>query len=342
MKIVRCVGLIFAILSITLCTSLFAQTPEFEVASIKPAPPLQEIVRDLQSGKRGIGSLQASITEGRVDFNYLPLRSMLMYAYTMKQHQINGPDWMATQAFEIHAKIPDGASKEQVPEMMQTLLAERFKLVAHRENKELPVYALMVSKDGPKLKESAEEVQPAEDSENSPPAENDTAKNKALSLKTPEGDVSIKQEGGGVVMNSPGIGQMRIKMNPGNEMSIEISKTTMAVFAELLTQFVDRPVVDKTGLTGSYQVELVVPLQDLLRMAQKTLPDLGISLPPGLGGGGSIVGAAPPGVAGLAASDPAGEGIFQAVKKLGLKLDSQKSPVETLVVDSIEKTPTAN
>jgi uncharacterized protein (TIGR03435 family) len=75
-------------------------------------------------------------------------------------------------------------------------------------------------------------------------------------------------------------------------------------------------------------------------MLQKQAPKLGIPLPPSLGSsGGDLVGAAP-GAGGLAASDPAGGGIFQAVQKLGLKLDPRKAPFETLIIDRLEKTPT--
>src|SRR5205814_5568237 len=66
-----------------------------------------------------------------------------------------GPDSMKSQRFDILAKMPEGATKEQVPEMLQALLAERFQLKVHRENREQSIYALVVGKGGPKLKEAA-------------------------------------------------------------------------------------------------------------------------------------------------------------------------------------------
>jgi uncharacterized protein (TIGR03435 family) len=335
---------ILAVIGSTLCCALFAQIPAFEVASIKPAPPLQTLITEIQSGKRGIGSIQTTIDDARVDFGYMPLDNMLMYAYKMKAHQIVGPDWLASQAFEIHARIPKGVSKDQVPEMMQSLLAERFGLTVHRENREQPVYALVVSKDGHKLKEAvadAEVPASAGDSTGAPPADKNDGKGNLLSMKTPEGQVDIRQEGSGMVMNGGSTGQIRMSMDGTGAIFYEIARLTMANFADLLTQFVDLPVMDMTGLEGFYQVSLEIPKEELLTIAQRMLPKMGMPLPAGISGAGALIGAAP-GAGGLAASDPSGGGIMQAVQKLGLKLDSRKVPMETLIVDHIEKTPTEN
>src|SRR4029077_19782644 len=78
-------------------------------------------------------------------------------AYDVKTYQITGPDWLTALSaprFDIVAKMPEGTNKDQVPEMLRTLLAERFKLTIHRENKEQSVYALVVAKGGHKMKEA--------------------------------------------------------------------------------------------------------------------------------------------------------------------------------------------
>src|ERR1039458_3016198 len=80
-----------------------------------------------------------------------------MSAYAVKGYQINGPKWLDSERFDIVAKIPKGATKEQFQLMLQNLLAERFKLTLHHETKELPMYALVVGKGGHKLKESVED-----------------------------------------------------------------------------------------------------------------------------------------------------------------------------------------
>jgi uncharacterized protein (TIGR03435 family) len=303
-----------------------------------------EMIAEIQSGKRNVGALVQALVPNidgvRADFGYLPLNSMILYAYKLKQYQISGPDWMTSQAFEIHAKIPEGGTKEQVPEMMQSLLAERFKLVSHRENKDLPVYALIVSKDGHKLKEAIEEpapTSPADEAAKTPAAKDGAGKGEVASIKTAEGEVKFKQEGTGMVVSGGPKGQqVRMNMGANGSMTMEVSKMTMPEFAELLNQFLDRPVMDMTELKGSYQIALEIPLQELLSLAKKTIP--GLPLPVGIGNSG-IAGAAPGG-GGLSASEPSGSSIFQAVQKLGLKLDSRKMPTETLVVDQVEKTPT--
>jgi uncharacterized protein (TIGR03435 family) len=114
-------------------------------------------------------------------------------------------------------------------------------------------------------------------------------------------------------------------------MQLEMTKITMAALADRLTQFMDRPVVDATQLRGNYQVTLELPLGAMngIAFAQK----LAI-----LAGSGSVgVGFADPN-----ALDTSGAAVIQAVKRLGLELQSRKAPVETIIVDRAEKTPTAN
>jgi uncharacterized protein (TIGR03435 family) len=120
---------------------------------------------------------------------------------------------------------------------------------------------------------------------------------------------------------------------------MEIDKAKMSEFADMLTQFVDRPVVDMTELTGKYQIPLEISQDEILNIARRVMPDLPIPSSAAAG----LSGAAPAsGLSGMATSDPSGGAIFRAVQQLGLKLDSRKAPVDTLIIDSIEKTPTEN
>ncbi len=116
--------------------SLFAQPAAFEVASVKPAGERE----------RGSGPFvcvvpcrgdRITITGSRVDIRFMALDQLIVKAYGIKPHQLSGPGWMSSQRFDIAAKIPDGVSKERLPEMLQALLAERFKLTIHRDSKEL-------------------------------------------------------------------------------------------------------------------------------------------------------------------------------------------------------------
>src|SRR5579863_5111080 len=147
---------------LTICLALtamgaLAQTkPSFEVATIKPAQPMDQakLLAALQSGGRM--PIGATIESGRAEYLYLDLKTLLTYAYGVKPFQITGPDWMSTTRFDIMAKMPEGSTKEDAPKMLQSLLEERFKLVTHRTSAEHPVLALVVSKGGPKLKASTE------------------------------------------------------------------------------------------------------------------------------------------------------------------------------------------
>jgi len=105
------------------------------------------------------GKVYVKIDDARVSLGSIPLASVIQMAFRLPDDQIHEPDWTDELRFDIEAKLPQGSTKEQVPEMLQTLLAERFKLVVHREEKELPVYALTVVKEGPKFHESTEEDQ---------------------------------------------------------------------------------------------------------------------------------------------------------------------------------------
>jgi uncharacterized protein (TIGR03435 family) len=346
MKILRFLCTVITLSAVMLSGALFSQTvtkPAFEVASIKPAPPMAEVIQEIVSGKRSVNTLQPNIDNVRADFGYLPLNNMIMYAYKLKQYQLSAPDWLMASAFEIHAKLPEGGTKEQVPEMMQSLLAERFKLVSHQESKEQPIYALLISKDGLKLKEAVADpapVVPAADAANAPAEKDNPDKNTIVSLKGSDGQqVKIKQQGNGMEISGGSTGKMTMNMTPNGTMSLDIAKMTMTEFCELLNQLVDRPVMDMTDLKGSYQISLEIPLAELLTIAKRIAPKMGLPLPPDLGNSG-IAGAAPGGGGGLNASEPSGGSIFQALQKLGLKLDARKMPIETLIVDKIEKTPT--
>jgi uncharacterized protein (TIGR03435 family) len=99
----------------------------FEVASVRPsAPPdMAKTMADLQAGK---SSTSVRIDGTRATFVYMSLKQLVAYAYKMRSYEISGPEWMTTDRFDIQALLPDGATKDDVPAMLQSLLAERFKL----------------------------------------------------------------------------------------------------------------------------------------------------------------------------------------------------------------------
>ena len=294
-----------------------AAGPAFEVASVKAAAPLDR--GQLLSGQMHVGM---KIDAARVDIGSLSLADLIRVAYRVKSYQVSGPDWMASERFDVLAKLPEGASREQVPEMLQALLAERFKLTVHRESKEHAVYALVVGKNGPKLKESPPDADaPAG---GGAPATADDA--------NPQVRVSGRGENTQVSISGGQIGTAHMSMGPGGTMHLEAPTMNMAAFADTLSRFFDRPVVDLTELKGTYQVALDLSMEDLRNAARSA----GLM---GLGMGGGRDGARPPSDA---ASDPGGLSIFAAVQQLGLKLEPRKAPLDLIVIDHLEKTPTEN
>lgn len=298
-----------------------AAGPTFDVATIKPAGSLQAQVA---AGKLHIGM---NIDAARVDIGMMSLADLLPLAFGVKPYQVSGPEWMRENRFDILATLPEGTTKDQVPQMMRALLEDRFKLTVHRESKDLPIYALVVGKNGPKLKEAAPPAEPA-------PGE-PQAKGGIATLSTPEGQVRVSADNKGAVLSGGRLGTTRISPGPNGTMRMESSGITIQAFAEFLGRFVDRPVIDMTDLKGTYEFALDLSLDDLRNAARAA----GVGIP------GPPPGAAGPGgaPAGGAASDPSGgASIFDNVQKLGLRLDPRKSAVETIVVDHVEKMPTEN
>ena len=302
-----------------------AAGPAFEVATVRPAPPITELMQQLQSGKAKVGM---TVDANRVDMGFSSLADLIRIAYRVKPYQVQGPEWMAQQRFEIQAKIPEGVSQEQVPEMLQALLRDRFKLAARHEQKDLPVYALIVGKNGPKLTAASDAPEaPLPDSPN------------AISLGTEKGQLKMVQQGNGVVMQGGGVGTMRVSMGPSG-VHMEMSRVTMESLVDTLAPMVDKPIVDMTGLKGTYQFAMDLPVEDLLAVAQRSAAQAGIQLP--IGASVPVAAGTPGTNPGDAATPGAGSGVFSALEKLGLKLDARKAPVDTIVVDHLEKTPTEN
>lgn len=235
-----------------------APAETFDVASVKPNT----------TGAGGFG--YPGLGPGRQRFTAanLPLTALILLAYDVTPGQISGvPGSLDATGWDIEAKCDHPMTKEQALRMLQALLADRFKLAFHRETREQPVYALVVAKGGPKLRESSEE---------SPVP---------VMRKTPNG--------GFVYKGAP------------------ISTLTL-----VLSQQGGRFVIDKTQLKGRYDFTLEYERERPVR----------------------------PGADGTEPVPTPGRlpSVFNALQEqLGLKLESQKGPVEFLVVDHAEK-PSAN
>jgi len=128
----------------------------FEVASIKTAPPYN--MENVHSGKMKLGM---KVDGARVEFGATALTELIARAYRVRTFQVSGPGWMSDERYDILAKLPEGSTPDEIPEMLQSLLAERFRLRVHRDTKEYGVYALVVAKDGVRLTSRPKDYDPA-------------------------------------------------------------------------------------------------------------------------------------------------------------------------------------
>ena|SRR5215472_14460508 len=118
-----------------------AERPEFEVVSVKSAPPPMN----------GVSSRE-SLDNGLLTYTNFTLRRLISNAYGVTEGQIVGPAWISDNLYHVHARLPAGVSRSDVPAMLRAMLAERFKLVVERVKKKTPVYALVVAKGGHRMK----------------------------------------------------------------------------------------------------------------------------------------------------------------------------------------------
>ena len=264
------------VIAVLLCASIaHAQSsrPQFEVASVKP---------------NNSGSFSSrSSTDG--DSGYfravnVTLKSLTLSAYRLFDFQlVGGPDWITTARFDIEAKVDRAAlplpkttppgQPDVMSLMVQSLLQERFQLKTHLETRELPVFTLTVAKNGTKLT-STVEGRPGPGGLNA-------------------GSSRSSSTAAGTEMSGSGI--------------------TISRLINMLAGQAGRPIIDKTNLTGQYDVILkFAPVQNVIATSGE----------PG--------------------AEPSGSSLFTALQEqLGLKLESSKGPVEVLVIESVSK-PTEN
>jgi uncharacterized protein (TIGR03435 family) len=218
-----------------------AAAPQFEVASIKPSPP----------GSRGPTIYNPTLVRFAIDS--ITPKGLIAYAYDVRDFQIlGGPRWLASDQYDIVAKPECDARGERILAMVRSLLAERFRLVLHRESKEMPVFGLVIAKGGPNLRPS--------------------------------------------VGRGPEVRGGRGRLVARN--------VTMGILAaQLADRVLGRPVLDRTGIAGEFDVDL------------EWTPD---------------------------ESTDIGPSIFTALQEqLGVKLEAQKGVVDVLVIDHVER-PSAN
>jgi uncharacterized protein (TIGR03435 family) len=217
------------------------------------------------------GGLKRSITATSVSFHVATLGNLFEWAFGMTIYQVIGPNWLnwpTDAAYDIDAKTGSPATEEQLKQMMQTLMVERFQLKFHRETRDTVVYALVVAKSGPKLQ------------------------------------------------RSESVGEARVR--PTGMYKDAFDKMSMAEFALFLeTPFQPRHVVDETGLTGKFDFTL--------NEAEYILDENGKAITDTIG-----------------RVDETSALVRALPLQLGLALQKKTVPMEVLVIDHVEKNPTAN
>lgn len=208
--------------------------PRFEVASVKPSlEPALEATMPVPLETTPVRAAWAAYRPipmpdpGRVSIRRISLLALVAMAYRVPMTQVRGPKWMADEVFEVEAKVPVGAGRDQVRQMLQSLVEERFNLVMHHEMSEVPGYALLVSKSGVKLTPG---VPPA-----AAPAGQDRRANLLSALNR---------------MTSAG------EPRPADRSHYGFKGITTSQLAGILSPLAHAPVVDMTGLAGTYDVTL--------------------------------------------------------------------------------------
>jgi uncharacterized protein (TIGR03435 family) len=263
--------------AVLLSCAILAQTPDtklvFEAATVRPAGPDAPFARR----QGGPGTADPS----QINYSNVPLSDLVRAAYRLNLYELAAPAWMQNSGFDIVAKLPAGATFTQFRVMLQNLLVERFDLAVHREMRELPGYEIVVAKGGLKIKESAN-------------TSASTANNRT------------ENDRDGLPQLAPGSsGAYTFPIPNGTRYSFR--QQPLLRLAELLPGWLVAPVVDKTGLTGTYDFNLTFTTRG---------PDAPADSPPDL---------------------------FTAVQQqLGLRLEQKKIPVDVLVVDRAGKTPKEN
>ena len=286
-------------------SNVVAQTPAgpaFEVASVKPSNPNPDPSNPLSTM-----ALMLPQPGGRLKATNIPLRMLLMAAYELKQDAqlAGGPPALLAAKYDITAQVAGAPTlvMKNLPQMLRSLLAERFKLKAHTESRELPVYDLVVARSdgrlGPDLKPSQSDCSKADE----------IGAEQAAALA--KGDVAsfVGKPRPCSVSTDPSGGPLNLLMRGDGQ--------EMKALVEVLSQFTGRTVRDKTGLIGRYDFAFKLDLQMVLALAQKA--------------GANVPAAA----ANLPQSD--GSSLMTTLnEQLGLKLESTRGSLDVLIVDSVE------
>ncbi len=214
------------------CCAISAQTDtklEFEVVSIKLSQPDP---RGYTVGCKGGPGSEDPTTFRCTNMSFT---NLLARAFEVRYDQVQGPDWLKTQMFEISARVPPNTTAVEFRTMLQNMLTDRFKMATHRESKEMTVFALVVAKGGPKFKEHVEDKDAT-----GPGSYGDTTVAHRL----------IADKDGYPDIGNAGMAFM------GGKGAWAAQSAEVGALAGMVTGQMGRMVNDATGLTGKYDFKL--------------------------------------------------------------------------------------
>lgn len=281
-----------------------ADAPSF-VASVKP--------------NRSASGMEIRIDPGHINMVGVPVRQLVRQGYQLQDFQIvGGPPWASTERFDIQVNVDGPFQPGQLSSLLRALLADRFQLAARRETREMPIYSLVVARPdrglGPGLKPSTPEcatsiearVRRGPDPGGPPPGAFGPGSG-PLGAGPAVGPGNAPTD----FNQAPPCGGMR--GFPGGQIA---SGMRVAQLVPMLSQQTGRVVVDRTGLTGVYDVDLHWTPDSTQRLE----------------------GAPPPGAPPIPPIDPNGPSLFAAIEEqLGLKLENQRAAVDVLVIERVER-----
>jgi len=334
---IRCVATVFSFLLLEsgLAAAQEPAAPEFEAASVKPSEHTGRIL-----GPKGTGTYTYWGCSGgpgwtdpiRYTCTNVGLRHLIETAWDLKSYQLIAPDALDGPTYDVAAKLPVGATKDQFKQMLQRLLIDRFHLVVHHEMREQPVYVLTVGKDGHKLQT---------------PKPGDTETWRDALDNNPNGDGKAKTPDGPSLEGRARLRSVLEQIEAGRPTRVDLApariglrisngvtklaarRATVIDLTHALSAQLGCPVVDHTGLSGEWNFIVEygstgppasLPMASL--RPPGTQPDASSTEPSAPTGGQSISTA------------------FQ--KQLGLELKAAKEPADIVVVDKFDKTPVAN
>jgi uncharacterized protein (TIGR03435 family) len=218
-----------------------ATRPQFDVASIKVhPPPLTRITIQTPPGR--------FVAEG---FN---LKMLVGQAYGVPDVRVlGGPTWVESERYDVEAKAEGTIPQVQLPLMLQSLLEDRFQLKAHKETRELPVYELVVARGGPKMKLSEDQTPPKP---SQPPGDRGAGPRSLAPGAGPAPGPGAGARGGPGGAGGFGGGPPPRGAFLGGRGSLQASATPMSSLVNFLSKQLGRPVADKTGLTGLFDIRL--------------------------------------------------------------------------------------